>query len=294
MTTVSQRDGLTLGQALAFWASGRRPAGSARPGVPAGEVPRRHREIPERRLPALRGQRRVRRTELPEVPQGRHRGEGHRPRPVGWASCSPATPSTPSTAPRPRPSRRSPAILKATKPGQEIVIDYRRKNSAPGTARITLGHNDDRDYGYLGHRRAGRPVGAVHRRLQPGQHRRPVGRADVQPGRRRQADHRRPQRRRSSSPAPAPSARTATSARSAASPTRCPAPRKPGRRCSWCPPTTATRPAPRPATAMELVKVETLPQAIDALQDADLGRQTTPLLSCVELARACDGPSDVT
>ncbi len=42
------------------------------------------------------------------------------------------------------------ALLKATKPGQEIVIDYRRKNAPPGVARITLGNNQDRDYGYLG------------------------------------------------------------------------------------------------------------------------------------------------
>jgi PDZ domain-containing protein len=41
-------------------------------------------------------------------------------------------------------------LLKATKPGQEIVLDYRRKNAEPGTARITLGRNDDRDYGFLG------------------------------------------------------------------------------------------------------------------------------------------------
>jgi len=41
-------------------------------------------------------------------------------------------------------------LLKATKPGQEIVIDYRRENAPPGTARITLGTNPDRDYGYLG------------------------------------------------------------------------------------------------------------------------------------------------
>ena len=42
------------------------------------------------------------------------------------------------------------AVLKNTKPGQEIVVDYRRKNAPPGTARITLGTNPDRDYGYLG------------------------------------------------------------------------------------------------------------------------------------------------
>jgi len=42
------------------------------------------------------------------------------------------------------------ALLKKTRPGQEIAIDYRRKNAPPGTARITLGDNADRDYGYLG------------------------------------------------------------------------------------------------------------------------------------------------
>jgi Lon-like protease len=41
-------------------------------------------------------------------------------------------------------------LLKKTKPGQEIVIDFRRKNAPPGVARITLGSNPDRDYGYLG------------------------------------------------------------------------------------------------------------------------------------------------
>ncbi len=42
------------------------------------------------------------------------------------------------------------AILKKTKPGDVVVIDYRRKNEAPGIATITLGDNPDREYGYLG------------------------------------------------------------------------------------------------------------------------------------------------
>jgi hypothetical protein len=33
---------------------------------------------------------------------------------------------------------------------QEITLDFRRKNAKPGTATVTLGRNDDRDYGYLG------------------------------------------------------------------------------------------------------------------------------------------------
>jgi PDZ domain-containing protein len=42
------------------------------------------------------------------------------------------------------------ALLKATKPGDQLVLDYRRKNSPPGVATVTLGSNADRDYGYLG------------------------------------------------------------------------------------------------------------------------------------------------
>ncbi len=42
------------------------------------------------------------------------------------------------------------ALLKKTKPGQTAVIDYRRKNSPPGTARITLGANPKGDFGFLG------------------------------------------------------------------------------------------------------------------------------------------------
>lgn len=42
------------------------------------------------------------------------------------------------------------ALLKTTKPGQAVTIDYRRKNEPPGIAQITLGANQDRDYGFLG------------------------------------------------------------------------------------------------------------------------------------------------
>src|SRR6202012_4920752 len=41
-------------------------------------------------------------------------------------------------------------LLKNTKPGQVLTIDYRRKNEPAGVAQITLGANKDRDYGFLG------------------------------------------------------------------------------------------------------------------------------------------------
>ena len=42
------------------------------------------------------------------------------------------------------------ALLKDTKPGQSVVIDYRRKNAPAGIATITLGSNPDREHGFLG------------------------------------------------------------------------------------------------------------------------------------------------
>lgn len=41
-------------------------------------------------------------------------------------------------------------IISNTKPGQVITVDYRRKNAPAGVTTITLGSNPDRDYGYLG------------------------------------------------------------------------------------------------------------------------------------------------
>ncbi len=42
------------------------------------------------------------------------------------------------------------ALLKATKPGEQMVLDFRRKNAPAGTVTVTLGSHPDRDYGYLG------------------------------------------------------------------------------------------------------------------------------------------------
>ncbi len=60
------------------------------------------------------------------------------------------TSSTPSTALRWATLDQFTALLKNTKPGQEVTIDFRRKNELPGIAQITLGKNKDRDQGVLG------------------------------------------------------------------------------------------------------------------------------------------------
>lgn len=42
------------------------------------------------------------------------------------------------------------ALLKDTKPGDAVVLDYRRKDGPPGVATVTLGKHPERDQGYLG------------------------------------------------------------------------------------------------------------------------------------------------
>ena len=114
---------------------------------------------------------------------------------------------------------------------------------------IKLGSAPDQQARLPRHRRRRRPVGAVHHRLQPGQHRRPVGGPDVQPGRHRQADHRRPERVEVRRGHRHHHRRRQGRLRSAASPTRSWPPTRPARPCSWSPPTTATRPSRRTRTA---------------------------------------------
>src|SRR5271156_581387 len=40
--------------------------------------------------------------------------------------------------------------LKTTKPGQNVAVDFHRKNAPPGVAHITLGHHPKGDYGFVG------------------------------------------------------------------------------------------------------------------------------------------------
>lgn len=149
MTTVSQRDGLTLGQALAFWASGDDQL------VPRDLVfpPEKTRDDIEKSQNAD-FQRSEDNAEYAALNYLKY------PKAVTVEKVNDPGPSVgklqPGDALDAVNGTKTPTIeaftglLKATKPGQEIVIDYRRKNSPPGTARITLGHNEDREYGYLG------------------------------------------------------------------------------------------------------------------------------------------------
>ena len=100
MTTVSQRDDLTLGQALTLWMSGREQLVPRDLVYPPDKSKDEIDEANNQGLQALGGQRRIRRAGIPEVPVGGDRGERQPTPGRRSASCRPATPSTRSTASR--------------------------------------------------------------------------------------------------------------------------------------------------------------------------------------------------
>ena len=149
MTTVSQRDGLSLGQALVLWGSGSQQL------VPRDLVfpPEKSREDIEKSqnadfqnsednaeyaaLSFLKFDRAV--TVEKVTDPGPSVGKLQAGDAVDKVDGIPVPDIATFTK-----------LLKATKPDQEITLDFRRKNAPPGTATVKLGRNDDRDYGYLG------------------------------------------------------------------------------------------------------------------------------------------------
>jgi len=149
MTTVSQRDGLTLGQAMALWVSGREQL------VPRDLV-----------YPPDKSKNEIDQANTSDFKRSEDNAEYAA---LSFLKFPMAVTVENVTDPGPSAGKLKAgdaidgvngkpvakldefqALLKATKPGDTIVIDYRRKNAPAGTATITLGHNPDRDYGFLG------------------------------------------------------------------------------------------------------------------------------------------------
>ncbi|BDE12768.1 signal protein PDZ [Mycobacterium sp. 20KCMC460] len=149
MTTVSQRDDLTLGEALGLWISGQEqlvprdliyPPGKSRDEVDKANDADFKNSEDSAEYAAL--------------------GYLKFPEAVTVATVSEGGPSSGKLKPGDAIDavNRTPVanveqftgMLKNTKPGQVVTIDYRRKNEPPGVAEITLGTNKDRDYGFLG------------------------------------------------------------------------------------------------------------------------------------------------
>lgn len=149
MTTVSQRDGLSLGEALTLWLSGQEQL------IPRDLV-----------YPPGKSREDVDKANNADFKQSEDSAEYAA---LGYLKYPPAV--TVATVSDPGPStgklksgdaldmvngvpvanvEQFTGFLKSTKPGQVVTIDYRRKNEPAGTAQITLGSNKDRDYGFLG------------------------------------------------------------------------------------------------------------------------------------------------
>lgn len=149
MTTVSQRDGLTLGEALALWLSGREqlmprdlvyPPGKSREEVDEDNDAEFRTSEQSAEYAALGYLRYPSAVTLAEVHDpGPSVGALQRGDAVDAVDGEPVYTVEQFTK-----------RLSATKPGETVTIDYRRKNAAPGTARITLGENKDRPNGFLG------------------------------------------------------------------------------------------------------------------------------------------------
>jgi Lon-like protease len=149
MTTVSQRDDLTLGQALTLWMSGREQL------VPHDLV-----------YPPDKSKDEIDQANNNDFKQSEDSAEYAALSYLKYPSAV-----TVETVSDPGPSvgklqagdaidgfngkpvanlDQFTALLKATKPGDNIVLDYRRKNAPAGSVTVTLGSNADRKYGYLG------------------------------------------------------------------------------------------------------------------------------------------------
>ncbi|HEX2285529.1 MAG TPA: PDZ domain-containing protein [Mycobacterium sp.] len=149
MTTVSQRDGLTLLQAMALWTSGREQL------VPRDLV-----------YPPDKSKEEIDESNTTDFRQSEDSAEYAAlhylkyPMAVTVESVNDDGPSAGKLADgdaidavngKPVANLdQFQALIKNTKPGDTVVLDYRRKNGPPGVATITLGSNPDREHGFLG------------------------------------------------------------------------------------------------------------------------------------------------
>jgi PDZ domain-containing protein len=149
MTTVSQRDDLSLAEALTLWLSGQEQL------MPRALV-----------YPPGKSREEIDKANNADFQQSEHNAEyaalGYLkyPQAVTVAKVSDPGPSLGKLqagdavdAVDGKPVKdvdQFTSLLKGTKPGQSVAIDFRRKNAPPGSARITLGTNPDRKYGFLG------------------------------------------------------------------------------------------------------------------------------------------------
>ncbi len=149
MTTVSERDGLGLGQALALWMSGRDqlvprelvyPPDKSKDDIDKQNTTDFKRSEDDAEYAALSYLKYPKSVTVESVEEkGPSAGKLERGDAIDMVN-NVEVPNLEAFQ----------EVLKDTKPGDQVVIDYRRKNAPPGTATITLGNHPEREQGYLG------------------------------------------------------------------------------------------------------------------------------------------------
>lgn len=149
MTTVSERDGLSLGEALAMWSSGQQqlvprdllfPPGQSREDIDKANTADFKNSEDNAAYAALSYLKYPPAVTVASVADD---GPSHGKLQAGDAiDAVNGTPVSTIAA--------FTGLLKATKPGQVVTLAYRRRNGPAGVSEVTLGTNKDRDYGYLG------------------------------------------------------------------------------------------------------------------------------------------------
>jgi len=149
MTTVSQRDGLTLGQALVFWASGRDqllprdlvyPPGKTREEVDEANTQDFRNSENSAEYAALHYLKYPMSVTVESIDdKGPSKGKLQAGDAIDGVNNTPVADLA-----------QFQELLKGTKPGDVVSLDYRRKNAPAGTVDITLGSHPERAQGFLG------------------------------------------------------------------------------------------------------------------------------------------------
>lgn len=156
MTTVSQRDDLTLGEALTLWLSGQEQLMPRDLVYPPGQSRDEIDKVNNTEFTQSEDNAEYAALGYLKYPRAATVMEVQKPGPsVGQLQAGDVLDGV--NGKRAANADQFTSLLKNTKPGQHVVVDYHRKN-VPGTARITLGHNKDRSYGFMGVAVADEPV----------------------------------------------------------------------------------------------------------------------------------------
>jgi Lon-like protease len=149
MTTVSQRDNLTLGQALTLWMSGREqlvprdlvyPPDKSKDEIDEANNAEFKQSESSAEYAALGYLKFAQAVTVQNVTK-----DGASAGKLQEGDAIDAVDGVPVTS-----LEQFQGIMEKTKPGQEVVLDFRRKNAPPGVATITLKSNPDKPHGFLG------------------------------------------------------------------------------------------------------------------------------------------------